>query len=113
MKPGEAFVFSPRNHSEPNEMTNIIINYMNHDFDRFNNAGTAGQALDIDAAIFADWIIEHYKNKNVKYFISYDRNYIIFPIRKFKEYFDITANYRIKKSGSGEPAKKMFLLLNR
>lgn len=56
--------------------------------------------------VFADWIIEHYKDKNVKYVISCDRDYVIFPIRKFKQYFNIIANYRIKKSGSGEPAKK-------
>lgn len=53
-----------------------------------------------------NWIIEHYKNKNVKYVISCDRDYVIFPIRKFERYFNIIANYRIKKSGSGEPAKK-------
>ena len=102
----EVFVFSPRNHSKPNEMTDIIIDYMNSDFHRFNNAGTAGQSLDIDTSVFADWIIEHYKDKNVKYVISCDRDYVIFPIRKFEQYFKIIANYRIKKSGSGEPAKR-------
>lgn len=102
----EVFVFSPRNHSKPNEMTDIIINYMNNDFQHFNNAGTAGQTLNIDTGVFADWIIEHYKEKNVKYVISCDRDYVIFPIRKFERYFNIIANYRIKKSGSGEPAKK-------
>lgn len=102
----EVFVFSPRNHSKPNEMTDIIINYMNNDFQHFNNAGTAGQTLNIDMGVFADWIIEHYKEKNVKYVISCDRDYVIFPIRKFERYFNIIANYRIKKSGSGEPAKK-------
>lgn len=102
----EVFVFSPRNHSELNEMTDIIIDYMNSDFERFNNAGTAGQSLDIDTGVFADWIIEHYKDKNVKYVISCDGDYVIFPIRKFEQYFNIIANYRIKKSGSGEPAKR-------
>lgn len=102
----EVFVFSPHNHSKPNEMTDIIIDYMNSDFQRFNNAGTAGQSLNIDTSIFADWIIKHYKDKNVKYVISCDTDYVIFPIRKFEQYFNIIANYRIKKSGSGEPAKK-------
>ena len=105
-KDKEIFVFSPRNRSKPNEMTDIIIDYMNSDFHRFNNAGTAGQSLNIDTGVFANWIIEHYKDKNVKYVISYDRDFIIFPIRKFGEYFNIIASYRIKKSGSGEPAKK-------
>lgn len=102
----EVFVFSPRNHGKPNKMTDIIIDYMNSDFRRFNQAGTAGQSLDIDKSVFADWIMEHYKDKNVKYVISFDRDYVIFPIRKFAQYFNIIANYRIKKSGSGKPAKK-------
>lgn len=102
----ECFVFSPRNHSKPNEMTDIIINYMNSDFQRFNNAGTAGEALNIDTNVFANWIIEHYESKNVKYVISRDKDYVIFPIRRSEEYFNIFANYRIKKSGSGSPAKK-------
>jgi hypothetical protein len=43
----------------------------------------------------------------VKYIIScYNDKYVIFPIRKFASYFDISAKYRIKKSGSGAPAKK-------
>lgn len=102
------FVFSPRNHSEPNDMTDIMIEYMNQDFDRFYNAGTSGESLDIDTEVFADWIVEHYKDRNVKYFMSYAREYVILPIRKFTSYFDIVANYRIKKSGSGDPAKKDF-----
>lgn len=102
----ETFIFSPRNHSEPNEMTEIIIEYMNSDFDTFNNAGTAGEALDIDSSVFSKWIIEHYKEKNVKYVISYKNNYVVLPIRRFATYFDVHAKYRIKKSGSGKPAKK-------
>lgn len=102
----KVFVFSPRNHSEPNEMTDIIIHYMNQDFQRFNHAGTAGESLNIDTGVFADWIVEHYKDKNVKYVISCGKDFVIFPIRKFREYFKITANYRIKKSGSGRPAGK-------
>lgn len=102
----EKFVFSPRNRSLPNQMTNIIIEYMNKNFQRFNNAGTAGQHLNIDSAVFAKWIVEYYKNKHVKYIISYNNEYIIFPICKFEQYFNVTACYRIKKSGSREPAKK-------
>jgi len=102
----ETFVFSPRNHSEPNEMTEIIIEYMNSDFVRFNNAGTAGEALNIDSSVFSKWIIKHYIEKNVKYVISYKDHYVILPIHKFDKYFDIFAKYRIKKSGSGEPSKK-------
>lgn len=102
----ETFVFSPRNRSKPNGMTEIMIQYMNNDFHRFNNAGNAGQSLNIDTNVFADWIIDHYISKNVKYVISRGRDYVILPIHKFNKYFQINATYRIKKSGSGVPAIK-------
>jgi hypothetical protein len=79
---------------------------MNDNFDYFHDAGTAGKTLDITPDIFAEWIIKHYKGRNVKYVISYGKNFVILPINKFAEYFDITATYRIKKSGSREPAQK-------
>ena len=44
--------------------------------------------------------------ENVRYVISYKNGYVILPINKFARYFDINANYRIKKSGSSEPAMK-------
>lgn len=102
----ETFVFSPKNKSEQNEMTDIIIDYMNQDFDRFNSAGTAGESLDIDTDVFSEWIIHHYIDKGVKYVISYRHGYVILPIEKFNKYFNISAKYRIKKSGSGEPANR-------
>lgn len=107
-KETETFVFSPKNHSEPNEMTEIMIQYMNNDFHRFNKAGTAGEALNIDSSVFSDWIIDHYTDRNVKYVISYKNGFVILPIRKFSSYFEILAKYRIKKSGSGYPAKRDF-----
>lgn len=114
LHPNEAtknFIFSSRNKSKPNEMTDIMISYMNNDFNRFNNAGTAGESLDISSSVFSNWIMQHYKNKNVKYVISYNQNYVVLPIRRFATYFDIIAKYRIKKSGSGEPAKRDFQLV--
>ncbi len=106
-KDKKIFVFSPHNRSTENEMTRIITEHMNANFDHFANAGTSGQVLNVDVDVFSNWIIQHYKSKNVKYVISRnDGEYVIFPIRKFAEYFDIKSNYRIKKSGSGRPANK-------
>lgn len=102
----ETFVFSPRNRSEPNEMTEIIIQYMNNDFHRFSNAGTSGESLDIDPSVYSDWITQHYIDRGVKYVISRKDGFVILPIRNFSSYFKITAYYRTKKSGSGYPAKK-------
>lgn len=107
----QSFIFSPRNHSEPNVMTDVIIDYMNQDFERFNNAGTAGEALNINPKIFTNWIAQHYENRNVQFFMSRKNTFAIFPIRKFADYFDVTAKYRIKKSGSSEPAKKDIILV--
>lgn len=101
------FVFSPRNKSKQNDMTDIIIDYMNSDYEKFTNAGTAGSNIDIDSSIFEKWIIQHYKDRNVKYCISGENNYVIFPIEKYGEYFNISATYRIKKSGSSRPAKTL------
>ncbi len=103
---GKRFVFSPRNKTAENEFTSIITNYMNDDFERFNAAGTAGQGLDIDANIFYSWIEDYYASKGVRYFITKGHNYIIFPVSKFHNYFDVTAKYRIKRSGSSEPSVK-------
>lgn len=102
----QKFIFSSRNKTVPNEFTDIITDYMNNDFNRFNSAGTAGQSLDINKNIFSHWIVNYYQSKGVKYFITKGSNYIIFPISKFEKYFEITAKYRIKRSGSTEPSKK-------
>lgn len=100
------FIFSLRNKSVPNEMTEIMIAYMNAEYDRFNVAGTAGETLNIAPDIFTQWIIGHYKEKNVKYVISKRSRIIICPIDKFGEYFEVSANFRIKQSGSSEPSSK-------
>ncbi len=100
------FIFSSKNKSQENEMTKMIIDYMNSDFDKFSNAGTAGKILDIEPSIFSEWIINHYTDKNVRYFISYLNDFVIIPIRKFSEYFEVSSTYRVKKSGSAKPSQK-------
>ena len=59
----KTFVFSPKNHSTPNKLTDIMIEYMNQNFARFNHASTSGQSLEIDNHVFSGWIVEHYKEK--------------------------------------------------
>lgn len=100
------FIFSPRNKSLPNEMTELMISYMNKDYNRFNAASTAGEPLNIEPDIFTQWIIGHYREKRVKYVISKRNKILICPIEKFGEYFEVSANFRIKKSGSTEPSGK-------
>lgn len=107
-KDKKEFIFSNKNKTKPNEFTNIITESMNTDFDRFNDAGTAGQKININKNIFSQWIIDYYKAKNVKFIITKSFEYIIFPIDKFADYFDIVATYREKKSGSSGLAKKYY-----
>lgn len=94
------FLFSSRNKTEPNENTDFIINYMNQKFDMYSNYGTSGEKIDINQDVFGNWIINYYKQKGVEFFITKGENFIIFPVEKYKDYFFISANYRIKKSGS-------------
>lgn len=100
------FEFSPNNKSSSNEITDLIINHLNKNFEKYNNAGTAGKKIDIDSNFFAQWIINHYKNKKVKYVISKKENFLICPIDKFEEYFEIESTLRVKKSGSSHVPKK-------
>ncbi len=101
------FIFSPRNKSTTDEITELMITHMNNDFDRFYSAGTSGASLDIDNTIFSSWIKNYYKAKAVSFIISrLNESFVILPLDKINEYFDISANYRIKKSGSRAPSQK-------
>jgi hypothetical protein len=79
---------------------------MNCLFDEYKNAGVRGKKIDIEngAEIFVKWIIQVYRNKGVRFFIT--NNYNIVPIGDFGTYFDVTASYRVKRSGSSKVPKK-------
>lgn len=96
----KTFNYSPRNVNKSNEYTKLIMEYMNSDFDGFRNAGTAGKIIEIPNGedVFSSWVIENYKSKGVRFFIT--NNFTILPVEQFKAFFDITATYRIKRSGS-------------
>lgn len=95
------FIYSTKNKTKENECTKMIIDFMNKRFDYFNSAGTSGINIEMSKTIFYRWIISYYKNKGVEFFITKDKNkFIIFPIEQFSKYFNVTAKYREKKSGS-------------
>ena len=100
----QTFLFSPRNKSNPNSITDIIITHMNGQYDIFKNAGKSGCEINLDSKNFINWIISYYKQKNVRYIITKMENMIILPIDRFGEYFNVSAKYRSKKSGSNPPA---------
>lgn len=99
------FKYSHLNVNRINRYTEMIMDYMNEDFNAFREAGTAGKDIDMPngSDIFAAWIIQVYKDKGVEFFIT--NNYTILPVERFRKYFDITATYRIKRSGSGNVGK--------
>lgn len=99
------FVYSKQNLTQINSYAIEIIEHMNSDFDEFKEAGTAGKEILLNngSVIFTNWIINTYKNKGTRYFIT--NKYTILPVEKFSEYFNVTAKYRIKRSGSSKVGK--------
>lgn len=106
----KTFVFSDKNKSENNNDVQQIIAHMEQEFDKFNKVATEGgdEKIEFEGAeqVFINWIINYYKTKNVKFFIT--NGYALIPIDQFGNYFKVTATYRKKKSGSGKPTKKNF-----
>ena len=99
------FIYSPRNITPINPYSEIIMAHMNKHFEHFKNAGTKGEKITFpnDKDIFAKWVISTYRQKNVRFFIT-DNNTLI-PLEQFDQYFDISATYRIKRSGSRSAGK--------
>ena len=95
------FKYSPKNKTKENEYTRMIIDFMDSNFYDFCNSGTAGSDINMPKYVFYKWIINYYKEKGAEFFITKDRSkFLIFPIDQFSKYFDVTAKYREKKSGS-------------
>lgn len=99
------FKYSESNKNQINAPAKNIINYMNNQFDEFSNAGTAGKDINMEngSSIFSSWIIQAYQEKGTHFFIA--NNYTILPIERFQEYFNVSAKYRIKRSGSSPVGK--------
>lgn len=99
------FEYSPRNSTPFFSSTKVMMDYMNDYFDDFCDAGTGGVRLNLPKNIFYSWIKDYYSSKGVRFFITKAYDYIIIPIEKFDDYFDVVGNYRIKKSGSSSPSE--------
>lgn len=113
----KTFVFSDKVKSENNDHAQKIIEHMIQEFDKFSKVATdtatdggneKNEKIEFEGAeqVFINWIINYYKTKNVKFFIT--NGYALIPIDQFGNYFKVTATYRKKKSGSGKPTKKNF-----
>lgn len=99
------FIYSSLNANPINIYTNKIIDFMNNNFEKFKLAGTKGENINIikGSQIFASWIIKIYKEKNIRFFITND--FKIIDIDNFMDYFNVSAKYRIKRSGSSSVGK--------
>lgn len=104
------FIYSNKNKTSINEYSNYIINYMNNNFHLFTNVTSKPIDIMLDTNIFYSWVKNFYKLKNVKYFITKvnSNNYIIIPLDNIDNYFNISACYRVKKSGSSNITKNNF-----
>lgn len=97
------FVYSSTH--EKDEYSEKISDYMNEHFDEYCDAGGSGKTIDLDSEIFYEWVKKHYRDKNVKFFITGKDDFVIFPVDVCDEYFDISAKYRMKRSGTSNPSK--------
>ena len=97
-----SFKYSSNNVSQINSYSQAIISHMDNSFEQFHEAGTAGEEIIFEnaSAVFAAWIIQNYKNKDVCFIITNDN--MILPVDDFGNFFNITATYRVKKSGSAK-----------
>ncbi len=105
------FIYSDLNVNRINEYAIMIMDYMNEYFDEFREAGTAGKDIDMKNGpqIFSNWIAQIYKEKGAEYFITND--YRIIHIEDIIQYFNISAKYRIKRSGSGNVGSSRISLI--
>lgn len=101
----QTFKYSTLNANRINAHAIKIIDFMNRDFDEFREAGTAGKDINMQngSKIFADWIIQIYKEKGARLFIT--NSFRIVDIDDFSEHFNVSAKYRIKRSGSSSVGK--------
>ena len=102
------FSYSAKNHDAVNDSAAAIMDFMNEHYDTFAGTGTAPKTIDIDDAqdVFSDWIKDHYVKKGARFFATQcnGQNRLV-PVEDVGKAFIITANYRVKKSGSRHVAK--------
>lgn len=98
----QKFNYSEKNEFPENDFSKAIISEMERDYYKYNKPST--KQIDIDKKFFYQWVINHYKiDRCSKYLITRGHDFVIFNIDKFAKYFDISAVFRVKKSGSSNP----------
>ncbi|MBQ9665563.1 MAG: DNA (cytosine-5-)-methyltransferase [Bacteroidaceae bacterium] len=103
----QRFDFSPRNKSPLSDSAKAIIAYMDEHFDLYSPLTRSGENLDIPRELMFDWVKQYYSEcKGTRYFMTRYDDFVISDIDRIEHYFDISATYRIKQSGSAHPTAK-------
>ncbi|AWZ49685.1 hypothetical protein C3495_13150 [Clostridiaceae bacterium 14S0207] len=106
----DKFVFSQASVAPNNIFTQSIIDYINDNFQEYNNVSTSSIKIDLDEDILYSRIVEHYTNvKKSAFFITGDirtGHKAIFKCAELKNYFSISAVLRRKRSGTSDLPKK-------
>ena len=99
------FDYSKKNVNVFNKYAQCIMEQMDKSFEEYKDAGTSGKDISFsnDQEVFSYWIEDMYRKKGAKYVIT--NNFTILPVEKFGDCFDITAKYRVKRSGSTSVGK--------
>ena len=104
------FIYSELNHpKEPSKQSLAILDAMAADFDKHKTP--SAKELGLNKQLYYDRIIDYYENyKQSQFFMTREEvesgDFIVFPTSHFKDYFDVNACYRKKKSGSHNPNKR-------
>ena len=99
------FVFSEENTTQCTREVQVIADHMNADFETYKEAGTGGEIIELNdgGLTFAQWIINAQRDKGSEFFITND--FTILPISDFTKHFEVSAKYRVKRSGSADVGK--------
>ena len=109
------FVYSPKNKIRPpSEYSNKFINIMQASYAKYKACGTSGTPFSSEfQTLEYEWVKDFYSRKKTEFIIAEkilghtdDDNFLIFPLSKFENYFNISATYRVKTSGSNNPNSK-------
>lgn len=98
----------------PSEASLAILAAMAEDFDK--HKVPSSDELEINKELYYNRIIDYYVTyKQCSFFMTRESvdsgEFIVFPTVDFRDYFDVTACYRPKKSGSHNPNRKELLEL--
>lgn len=99
--PQNNWEFSNLNRTIPTKNSTEIINDLNTS--DVKNITTSQTFLNTSKDILFNWIKDFYSQRNVKYILTkFNNQYVIAPINKIENYFNIKGSVRKKGSGSSD-----------